>query len=51
MITVAVIVFVTDAIWNSVSASTGSGFSTLVTPQPPSSSTSSCHMPTAMPGT
>src|SRR5205814_8957618 len=51
MITVAVIVFVTDAIWKSVSASTGSGCSTLVTPQPSRSTMPSCRIPTATPGT
>src|SRR3954469_19492896 len=51
MTTVAVIVLVIDAIWKSVSPFTSSGWSTLVTPHPPSSSRPSFQMPTAMPGT
>src|SRR6185503_16880622 len=51
MITVAVIVLVTDAIWNSVSPSTGSGCSTLVTPNASTSTAPARSMPIATPGT
>src|SRR3954469_308004 len=51
MTTVAVIVLVIEAIWKSVSPFTSSGWSTFVTPHPPSSSRPSFQMPTAMPGT
>src|SRR5688572_30697615 len=51
MITVAVIVFVTEAIWNSVSPSTFSGCSTLVTPNAATSTSPARSMPIATPGT
>src|SRR5687767_104112 len=51
MITVAVIVLVTDAIWNSVSPSTLSGCSTLVTPNAAMSMSPARSMPMATPGT
>src|SRR5688572_2581408 len=51
MITVAVIVLVTDAIWNSVSPSTLSGCSTLVTPNAATSISPARSMPMATPGT
>jgi hypothetical protein len=51
MITVAVIVLVTEAIWKSVSGSTGSGCSTLVTPKPATSTSPARSMPIATPGT
>src|SRR5438874_7385469 len=51
MTTVAVIVLVIDAIWNSVSASTGRGCSRFVTPYAAMSSSPSWRMPIATPGT
>jgi hypothetical protein len=51
MIAVATTVLVIDAIWKSVSASTGSGWSTLVTPNPATRVSSPSTTPSATPGT
>ena len=51
MIAVAVTVLVIEPIWNSVSPSTASGWSTFVTPKPATVSSPSAMRPTATPGT
>jgi len=48
---VPVIVLVVEPIWNRVSAVTGRGFSTLVTPKPANCSRPLWNSPTATPGT